>query len=220
VGADGKTSYQAEACNQGAKQSSVEIRASAGISAGQSSLAHSEVTRIVSLYRACAAANSEWADAHERAFDQWRHHHAAAYQAFENDPEAVRRVKEYVAAELKRYQGMSPRDRSGFGHTYCWNDVSKLLAVPSRGPEPDYFEIYVGTRVCQKVAVQDDFNGLFNSWVLRTQVGLDKFRKENQSRISKAIDDRIAQFERADTAGKARTAQFCRVDVRRMLEAA
>lgn len=213
VGADGKTAYQAEPCASGARQSAIERQETSGVTPGPGPIPVAEVARIVAEYRTCAAA-SEFVEANGLAFEQWRAHHAAAYKAFEADAAANQRVNEKVEAATRARKTMGPVQAM-----HRCEEVARMLAVPRRGPEPDYFEVYVTYGVCRKVA-NPYVDPLLTSWVRRNQSGFERFRKENAARIQATVSQRVTQFERSDETAKSRVRQACQVDLPRWLQAA
>jgi hypothetical protein len=213
VGADGKTAYQADPCASGARQSSVERQETSGVTPGPGPIPVAEVARVVAEYRACAL-SSEFVEANGHAFEQWRTHHAAAYKAFEADAAANQRVSEKVEAATRTHKTMGATQAM-----HRCEEVSRMLAVPRRGPEPDYFEVFVTYNVCRRVA-NPYVDPFFTSWMRRNQSGFERFRRENAARIQEAIDQRAAQFARSDEAAKSRVRESCKVELTRWLQAA
>lgn len=212
VGADGKTAYQAEPCASGARQSSVELQESSGVTPGPGPLPVAEVAKVVAEYRTCAL-TADFAASNGLAFEQWRTHHAAAYKAFEADAAAQRRVNALVDEAARAQKALNGGEVWG----RC-GAVARMLAVPRRGPEPDYFQVVVTHGVCRKVA-NPGVDPLLTSWVRRNQAGYERFRKENERRIQSTINQRVAEFRHADEPARSRVRQTCSVDLPRWLEA-
>ena len=218
IGGDGKTVYQGEPCQSGSRQSAVQTPVSKGVSTASRSVAGPELEKVVVRYRACAAHSQDLAELHGASFEQWRTRHAAAYAAYEADPDAVRRVKEAFEAEKARQRSFSKAEHSRYYHG-CYSELGELLAVaPRSGPEPDYMRVVVTYMVCRRVAVQDGLDGKFAAWSRRHQEGAERFRRENEPAISSSVSEGIKEFETGGAEDKARTRALCRGDLNRWLE--
>jgi hypothetical protein len=114
VGAEGKTSYQAENCATSQKESAFTPQDSSGVASNAYGYRVREMLMGTEVdVRSCSQLFPEWARRNADSYADYRRYHRTNLEPLENDPEFNAKVQQRVGEEARKYQFASePQKRS------------------------------------------------------------------------------------------------------------